>query len=397
MSWRRKGWLLLTLALVAAALVATTAGAETVEAVSNRDPASELLDPAAIAAGVCGRSDRHAATFKPMQLALASPVEALAGEPADPPLWEGLGDLSYPITTDSDMAQRYFDQGLRLAYAFNHGEAYRAFKKAQELDPGCAMCFWGEAFVLGANINAAMEPGAVQPAFVALTNAKARSAGASARERALIDALATRYSPDPDADPAALAGAYADAMAAAHAQHPDDQDIAVLFADALMNTSPWDYWELDGRTLKGRLGEAVGRPRGRARGRSRSSRGDPHLHPPDRGVCDAGESGTLCRPPRRADARGRPHRAHALAHLLPDRTLSRLADDQHQGGRGGRGLPRAGGGHGRLSLRLLPAQHPLRAGLRPDGGRRRAHAVGGGAAATARSPTRSRRRSAGSR
>ncbi len=136
-------------------------------------------------------------------------------------------------------------------------EAYRAFKKAQALDPGCAMCFWGEAFVLGANINAAMEPGAVQPAFVALTNAKARSAGASARERALIDALATRYSPDPDADPAALAGAYADAMAAAHAQHPDDQDIAVLFADALMNTSPWDYWELDGRTLKGRLGEAA--------------------------------------------------------------------------------------------------------------------------------------------
>ena len=224
------------------------------------------------------------------------------------------------------MAQRYFDQGLRLAYAFNHGEAYRAFKKAQALDPGCAMCFWGEAFVLGANINAAMEPGAVQPAFVAMTNAKARSAGASARERALIDALATRYSPDPDADPAALAGAYADAMAAAHAQHPDDQDIAVLFADALMNTSPWDYWELDGRTLKGRLGEAVGRPRGRARGRSRSSRGDPHVHPPDRGVCDAGESGTLRRPPRRPDARGRPHRAHALAHLLPDRTLSRLAD-----------------------------------------------------------------------
>ena len=257
MSWRLKGWMLLTLALVAAALVATTAGAETGEAVSNRDPASELLDPAAIAAGVCGRSDRHAATFKPMQLALASPVEAVAGEPADPPLWEGLGSLSYPITTASEMAQQYFDQGLRLAYAFNHAEAYRAFKKAQELDPGCAMCFWGEAFVLGANINAAMEPDAVQPAFVAMTNAKARAAGASARERALIDALAARYSTAPDADPAALAGAYADAMAAAHAQHPDDQEIAVLFADALMNTSPWDYWELDGRTLKGRLGEAA--------------------------------------------------------------------------------------------------------------------------------------------
>ena len=93
-----------------------------------------------------------------MQLAMVSPAAAVSGDAADPPLWEGLGQLSYPITTDSEMAQRYFDQGLRLAYAFNHAEAYRSFKKAQELDPGCAMCFWGEAFVLGANINAAMEP-----------------------------------------------------------------------------------------------------------------------------------------------------------------------------------------------------------------------------------------------
>ena len=113
-----------------------------------------------------------------------------------------------------------------------------------------------------------MEGSAVQPAFVAMTNAKARAAKASARERALIDALATRYASDPEADQAALAGAYADAMAAAHARYPDDQDIAVLFADAMMNTSPWDYWELDGRTPKGRLGEAVGRDRGRARRRT---------------------------------------------------------------------------------------------------------------------------------
>jgi tetratricopeptide (TPR) repeat protein len=155
------------------------------------------------------------------------------------------------------MAQRYFDQGLRLTYAFNHAEAYRAFKKAQALDPGCAMCFWGEAFVLGANINAAMEGSAVQPAVVAMTTAQARAAGASERERALIDALATRYASDPAADPAALAAAYADAMAAVHARYPEDQDIAVLFADSVMNTSPWDYWEADGRTSKGRLGEAI--------------------------------------------------------------------------------------------------------------------------------------------
>jgi tetratricopeptide (TPR) repeat protein len=119
------------------------------------------------------------------------------------------------------------------------------------------MCFWGEAFVLGANINAPMEDGAVQPAFIALANAKARAGKATEAEQALIDALAKRYASSPDADGAARADAYADAMAKAHAAHPDDQDIAVLFADAVMNTSPWDYWEADGRTPKGRTGEAV--------------------------------------------------------------------------------------------------------------------------------------------
>jgi tetratricopeptide (TPR) repeat protein len=251
-AWQIRGLLLLTSALVATALVASSSGA-----VPEDASVSELLDPGVVAAGVCGPSGKHATTFKPVQLALASPAEAVADDSADPPLWEGLGTLSYPITTDSEMAQRYFDQGLRLTYGFNHAEAYRAFKKAQALDPGCAMCFWGEAFVLGTNINAPMEGSAVQPAFVAMTNAKARAAKASGRERALIDALATRYATDPAADPAALAGAYADAMAAAHARYPDDQDIAVLFADAMMNTSPWDYWELDGRTPKGRLGEAA--------------------------------------------------------------------------------------------------------------------------------------------
>ena len=244
-------FLLLTSALGTAALVASAAAA-----VAKDTDVSELFDPRAIAAGVCGGA-KHATTFKPMQLALVSSAEGAAADPAGPPLWDGLGTLSYPITTNNEMAQRYFDQGLRLAYAFNHPEAQRAFKKAQELDPNCAMCFWGEAFVLGANINAAMEESAVQPAFLAMTNAKARAANASGREQALIDALATRYSADPAADKAALAQAYADAMGAAHARFPEDPEIAVLFADALMNTSPWDYWEADGRTAKGQLGQAV--------------------------------------------------------------------------------------------------------------------------------------------
>ncbi len=243
--WQARGILLLTSALVASSAAA-----------ASRDQVFELLNPAAVAASACGLRSEHASAFKPTQLALATPAEAIAGD-AEPPLWQGLGTLHHPISTSSERAQRYFDQGLRLAYAFNHAEAWRAFKQAQALDPGCAMCFWGEAFVLGANINAPMEEGAVQPAFVALTNAKARAGKATPAEQALIDALAQRYASDPDADGAALATAYADAMAAAHAAHPDDQDIAVLFADAVMNTSPWDYWEADGRTPKGRLGEAV--------------------------------------------------------------------------------------------------------------------------------------------
>jgi tetratricopeptide (TPR) repeat protein len=251
-AWRMKGFLLVTSALGATALVASGSGA-----VPETGSVSELLDPGAIAAGVCGMGGERATAFKPMQLALATPADAIPDSGESPPLWEGLGDLSYPITTDSDMAQRYFDQGLRLTYAFNHAEAYRAFKQAQALDPGCAMCFWGEAFVLGANLNAPMEDAAVQPAFVAMTNAKARAANASAREQAVIEALAARYSNDPDADAGALAQAYADALAEVHTRYPDDQMVAVLYADAVMNTSPWDYWELDGRTPKGRLGEAA--------------------------------------------------------------------------------------------------------------------------------------------
>jgi tetratricopeptide (TPR) repeat protein len=245
-SWRLKSVLLLT-----SALVAGSAGAATKD-----QTVADLLNPAAIAASACGLRAGHASAFKPTQIALATPAEAVSND-QPPPLWAGLGTLSHPITTDSEQAQRYFDQGLRLTYAFNHAEAWRAFKQAQALDPGCAMCFWGEAFVLGANINAPMEEGAVQPAFIALTNAKARAGKASAPEQAMIEALAQRYSSGPAADGAALAQAYADAMAKAHQAHPGDQDIAVLFADAVMNTSPWDYWEADGRTPKGRLGEAI--------------------------------------------------------------------------------------------------------------------------------------------
>lgn len=173
------------------------------------------------------------------------------------PLYDNLGDLSYPITTKNPLAQRYFDQGLRLTYAFNHAEALRAYREAQRLDPTCAACYWGQAFVLGPNINAPMDGTANNPAVAAIKKAQALAEQASEHEQALIHALAKRYSDDSNADRGALNQAYADAMAEAWQRFPDDQDIGVFYVDAVMNVSPWDYWEPDGQTPKGNIGEAI--------------------------------------------------------------------------------------------------------------------------------------------
>jgi tetratricopeptide (TPR) repeat protein len=171
------------------------------------------------------------------------------------PLHDDLGNLAYPVDTRSALAQRYFDQGLRLAYAFHHAEALRSFRAAQTHDSACAMCYWGEAFVLGPNINAAMQTGAANPAVAAVR--KARALAHDPRARALIEALAKRYTNDAQADQGALNRAYAEAMGEVRHRYPDDQEIAVLYTDALMNTSPWDYWEADGLTPKGKIGDAI--------------------------------------------------------------------------------------------------------------------------------------------
>src|SRR5262249_17834815 len=163
-------------------------------------------------------------------------------EDAEPPLWDNLGKATYPITTKSPQAQAFFDQGLKLSYGFNHAEARRAFRMAQKLDPSCALCFWGEALVLGPNINVPMMPEAQAPAAAALKQAQALAGGASAKEQALIAALAKRYADPPPADRAPLDGAYADAMAALSDANPDDLDIAALAAEAARDTQPCDDW-----------------------------------------------------------------------------------------------------------------------------------------------------------
>src|SRR5262249_49533116 len=146
--------------------------------------------------------------------------------------------------------QRYFDQGLRLAYAFNHDEARRSFRKAQKLDPGCAMCAWGEALVLGPNINLPMPEEVVAPALAAMQEAQALAGKASPREQAVIASLAQRYVADPKAARAPLDTAYAAAMGKVAAQFPDDDQIAVLYAEAVMDLSPWDYWMTGGAEPK---------------------------------------------------------------------------------------------------------------------------------------------------
>jgi tetratricopeptide (TPR) repeat protein len=164
----------------------------------------------------------------------------------EPPLWTGLGSVTYKVSTTNERAQAYFDQGLRLAYAFNHGEAQRAFRMAQKLDPNCAMCFWGEALVLGPNINLPMQEDALAPAYAAAQKAKALAGNASPREQALINALAVRYGSDPKAARPPFDAAYASEMAKVAKQFPDDDEIATLYAEAVMDLSPWNYWKPGG-------------------------------------------------------------------------------------------------------------------------------------------------------
>src|SRR5262252_1925541 len=179
---------------------------------ANESPAFGVVDfpicHTTAASGLPNVMLRLAQTEVPRaEMSAARPTPAFAD--TEPPMWTGLGSINYKITTANERAQAYFDQGLRLAYAFNHSEAQRAFRMAQKLDPDCAMCFWGEAYVLGPNINLPMDEGAVAPAYAAAQKAKALAGKASPREQALINAMAQRYGTDPKAARAPLDKAYA--------------------------------------------------------------------------------------------------------------------------------------------------------------------------------------------
>ena len=168
-----------------------------------------------------------------------------SGEPLAPAL-SGLGTIHMAVATENARAQAFFDQGLRLLYAFNHDEARRAFREAARLDPDLAMAHWGIALTLSPNLNAPMTPGNARAAFAAVQAARRIALSASARERGLIEALASRLAEHPSSARPPLDRAYADAMAKVVSAHPDDPDVVTLYADAVMNTMPWDYWRKDG-------------------------------------------------------------------------------------------------------------------------------------------------------
>lgn len=240
--WRR---LLAGTAFVALGVAFAAVALEPTPARARSNPA-ELLDPQIMSGTRCagggGTAMRAFAAIGMARLGLGGKREAKA----DVPLWPGLGTISYPISTRNKLAQQYFDQGLRLAYAFNHPEAIRSFQQAQAFDPKCAMCAWGEAYALGPNINLDMQADAVAPAWTALKKAQSLTKYANPKEQALIAALAKRYQETPPADRGDLNKAYAAAMAGVAKTYPDDLDIQVLYAESMMDTRPWDYWKPGG-------------------------------------------------------------------------------------------------------------------------------------------------------
>lgn len=215
---------------------------------SKRAPWMLLGLCAALAA--CGSNQRPegAAPQTARTSGAASPI-TLAWLAETAVLLPDLGSHHRRVTTKSEQAQAHFDQGLRLLYAFNHDEATRSFAKAGALDPECGMCYWGAAIALGPNYNVPMLPERSVMAWEALQQAVAAAPRGTAVEQALIGALAKRYKGPEPLDPAAMepySEAYAAAMRDVASRFADDDDVLVLFAEALMDIDPWKLWSLEG-------------------------------------------------------------------------------------------------------------------------------------------------------
>jgi tetratricopeptide (TPR) repeat protein len=201
---------------------------------------------AVLASWPCAAAAHHLASQ-----AKASAAPAAARAAARVPLYTDLGTWHHAIRTRSPRAQKYFDQGLRMVYAFNHDEAIAAFAEAERLDSTCAMAPWGIALAYGPNINLPMEPDRERAAYEAIERAKEKTSRAAPLEKEYIAALAQRYSERGDGDRKKLDLAYANAMREVARRHALDPDTQVLFAEAMMNLRPWDHWTQDGKPQPG--------------------------------------------------------------------------------------------------------------------------------------------------
>ncbi|MET2985492.1 tetratricopeptide repeat protein [Aureibaculum conchae] len=163
------------------------------------------------------------------------------------PLFENLGNLNFTISTKNERVQAFFNQGIKLSYAFNHAEGHRSFLEAARLAPDVAINYWGQAFALGPNINDPQpDEERLNKINEAMVKAKQFSSKATAKEQALIKALSARYSEDLTKDVAELNMDYMNAMAKVVQLYPEDANIQILYAASVMNTVPWNYWDKDG-------------------------------------------------------------------------------------------------------------------------------------------------------
>jgi tetratricopeptide (TPR) repeat protein len=188
-----------------------------------------------------------------MVLTLISSAALSQSAPASQPptLVEGIGNAHHPVSTQNADAQKFFDQGFRYIFAFNHAEAERSFQHAAELDPHLAMAYWGVAEAVGPNYNDPASADRFRQAHEAIQKAASLSGSASPVERAYIDAMAKRFPADPNSDLRAAAEQYRDAMRQVVRTYPDDLDAATLFAESGMNLHPWGLWNADGSPREG--------------------------------------------------------------------------------------------------------------------------------------------------